>query len=181
MRFHPTPIEGVTLVEPQSHRDERGSFARAFCRTVFAAAGIQFEVRQTSISTNTSTGTLRGLHYQTLPHSEAKLVRCVRGRVFDVVVDLRPGSPTFLVWHGVELSPEGGLSLYIPTGVAHGFLTLEADSDLHYMMDADHEPAAGAGLRWNDPAVGIAWPSAPAVISPRDASYPDFRPCPTSS
>lgn len=181
MRFHPTPIEGVTLVEPRFHRDERGSFTRAFCRTGFAAAGIQFEVRQTSISTNTSTGTLRGLHYQALPHSEAKLVRCVRGRVFDVVVDLRAGSPTFLAWHGVELSSEGGLSLYVPPGVAHGFLTLEPDCALHYMMDADHEPAAGAGLRWNDPAIGVAWPSAPTVISPRDAGYPDFRPCPASS
>lgn len=176
MRFRPTRVADAMLVEPHVHHDERGGFERAFCRSSFAAAGIPFEVRQTSISTNTLAGTLRGLHYQTAAHPEAKLVRCIAGRVFDVVVDLRPASPTYLSWHGVELSPEDGWSLYIPPGVAHGFLTILDGSVLHYMMDADHEPAAGAGVRWNDPAFAVEWPSPPRVLSPRDAGYRDFRP-----
>lgn len=174
MEFYATRVAGVTLVEGRAHRDERGSFERAFCRTTFAAAGIELSVRQTSISTNLAAGTLRGLHYQRAPHPEAKLVRCLAGRVFDVVVDLRPDSPSFKAWLGVELSPENGRSLYIPPGIAHGFLSLTDGSVLYYMMDADHEPSAGAGVRWNDPAFAIEWPASPTVISPRDAGYPDF-------
>ncbi len=174
MEFFPTRVAGVTLVEGRPHRDERGSFERAFCRATFAAAGIDLAVRQASISTNLLAGTLRGLHYQRTSHPEAKLVRCLAGRVFDVVVDLRPDSPSFKTWYGVELSPENGRSLYIPPGIAHGFLSLTEGSVLYYMMDADHEPSAGAGVRWNDPAFAIEWPASPTVISPRDAGYPDF-------
>ncbi|MEQ9330052.1 dTDP-4-dehydrorhamnose 3,5-epimerase family protein [Thalassobaculum sp.] len=174
MQFRPTRVAGVVLVETQAHRDDRGSFERTFCRSSFAAAGIDFAIRQASLSTNLKAGTLRGLHYQRETHPEAKLVRCVAGRVFDVVVDLRPRSPSFRSWYGVELSPAAGRTLYIPPGVAHGFLSLADDSVLHYMMDADHEPAAAAGVRWDDPAFAIDWPAAPGVIAPRDAGYPDF-------
>lgn len=174
MRFHPTAVAGVTLVETAAHHDDRGSFERAFCQATFADAGIDFAVRQTSLSVNLVAGTLRGMHYQRSPHREAKLVRCIAGTVFDAVVDLRPDSPTFKAWYGVELSPDNGRSLYIPSGVAHGFLTLADRSVLHYMMDADYEPAAGAGVRWDDPAFAIGWPGRPSVISPRDANYPAF-------
>lgn len=176
MQFRPTRVDGVALIETQPYQDHRGSFERAFCQSSFAAAGIEFAVRQASLSTNLKAGTLRGLHYQRITHPEAKLVRCVSGRVFDVAVDLRPQSPSFRVWYGVELWPASGRSLYIPPGVAHGFLSLEDDSVLHYMMDADHEAAAGAGVRWDDPAFAIDWPAAPSVIAPRDAGYPDFAP-----
>lgn len=174
MDFRPTPIEGVILVEGEPHRDDRGSFERVFCVGTFAAAGIQFSVRQTSLSTSRRAGTLRGMHYQKAPFEEAKLVRCLAGKVFDVVMDLRPDSPSFKTWHGVELAPTNGRSLYIPPGVAHGFFSLVDDSVLYYMMDADYEPSAGAGIRWDDPTFAVEWPAYPTVISPRDAAYPDF-------
>lgn len=176
MRFHSTGVTGVTLVEADAHHDDRGSFERAYCRATFADAGIDFAVRQTSISSSLVAGTLRGMHYQRSPHREAKLVRCIAGTVFDAVVDLRPDSPSFKAWYGVELSPDNGRSLYIPPGVAHGFLCLVDGSVLHYMMDADYEPTAGAGVRWDDPTFGIKWPRQPKVMSPRDSSYPNFGP-----
>lgn len=175
MEFRPTRVDGVVLIESRAHRDERGSFERAFCRSTFAAAGIDFVVRQASISTSVAAGTLRGLHYQRATHPEAKVVRCIAGRVFDVVVDLRPQSRTYRSWHGVELSAGTGLSMYIPSGVAHGFLSRQDDSVVHYMMDADYERAAGTGVRWNDPAFGIDWPANPTVMSLRDSSYPNFE------
>lgn len=174
MRVLPTPVDGVVVVESDVHRDERGSFERAFCLATLAAAGIRLEIRQASVSTSHLSGTLRGLHYQRQPFPEAKLVRCVAGRVFDVAVDLRPGSATYRRWAGVELAAGSGRSVYIPAGVAHGFLSLADGSILVYMMDAPQEPSAAAGVRWDDPAFGIAWPDRPRVISPRDAGYPDF-------
>lgn len=174
MDFRSTPIEGVVLIEGEPRHDERGSFERAFCVETFAGAGIQCAVRQTSISTNPIAGTLRGMHYNKAPFGEAKLVRCVAGSIFDVVVDLRPDSLTFKAWHGVELTSTNNRSLYIPSGIAHGFLSLVGNSVVYYMMDADHQPSASAGVRWNDPTFAVEWPSNPTVISPRDDAYPDF-------
>lgn len=175
MRFAATEIDGVLLVEAEPRSDERGSFARLQCPDEFAAAGRPFAPAQTSLSRNPTAGTLRGLHYQPSPHAESKLVRCVRGRIFDVAVDLRPDSPTHRRWVGMELSAENMRGLFIPEGVAHGFLTLEADSDVLYQIAPKYEPGHEAGVRWDDPAFGIAWPQAPALMSPRDATYPDYE------
>jgi dTDP-4-dehydrorhamnose 3,5-epimerase len=175
MRFTATPIAGVVVVDLEPRTDERGAFARLHCPDEFAAAGHPFTPAQTSLSRNPTAGTLRGLHYQPAPHAETKLVRCVRGRVFDVAVDLRPGSPTHRRWTAAELSAETGRALLIPEGVAHGFLTLEPDSDVIYQIAPAYSPGHEAGVRWNDPAFAIAWPAAPALISPRDAGYPDYR------
>lgn len=175
MRFVPTPIAGVVRVEAEPHADERGLFARLHCPEAFAAAGIPFEPAQTSISRNPKAGTLRGMHYQAAPHAETKLVRVTRGRVFDVAVDLRPDSPTYRQWTGAELSAENLLGLFIGEGIAHGFLTLEPDSDVVYQIAPAYRPGHDAGVRWNDPAFGIDWPAAPRLISERDASYPDYR------
>lgn len=175
MRFVPTPIAGVVRVEAEPHADERGLFARLHCPEAFAAAGIAFEPAQTSLSRNPTSGTLRGMHFQAAPHAEAKLVRVTRGRVFDVAVDLRPGSPTYRQWTGAELSAENLVGLYIGEGMAHGFLTLEPDTDVVYQIAPAYRPGHDAGVRWNDPAFGIDWPAAPRLISERDASYPDHR------
>jgi dTDP-4-dehydrorhamnose 3,5-epimerase len=175
VRFTPTAIEGAFAVELELHEDERGGFARTYCDAEFAAAGLPMRIVQTSISRNPSAGTLRGMHYQAAPHQEAKLVQCVRGRVFDVAIDLRPGSPTFRRAHALELAADGARSFFIPAGCAHGFLTLEDASDVSYGMDVAFVGGVGMGVRWDDPAFGIAWPMAPRVISGRDASYPDFQ------
>jgi dTDP-4-dehydrorhamnose 3,5-epimerase len=174
MRFAATGIAGVVIVEAEPRTDERGSFARLHCPSAFAAAGHPFAPAQTSLSRNPHSGTLRGLHYQPDPHGETKLVRCVRGRIFDVAVDLRPGSPTRGEWTACELSAENARALLIPEGMAHGFLTLEPDSDVLYQIAPEYAPGHEAGVRWDDPAFAIDWPAAPRVISPRDASYPDF-------
>jgi dTDP-4-dehydrorhamnose 3,5-epimerase len=174
MRFSPTAIAGVVRVEAEPHEDARGSFARLHCPEAFAAAGIAFEPVQTSLSRNTRAGTLRGMHYQPAPYAETKLVRAVRGRAFDVAVDLRPASPTFRRWTAVELSAEAMNGLFIGEGIAHGFLTLEPDTDILYQIAPAFRPGREAGVRWDDPAFDIAWPATPAVISPRDAGYPDF-------
>ena len=136
---------------------------------------IDFSIAQANISINTDAGTLRGLHYQKPPHGEAKLVRCVRGRVFDVVVDMRPESATYCDWYGVELTGERGNALFIPPYVAHGFLTLTPGCEVHYLMGARFEPDAATGVRWNDPAFGITWPREPAILAERDAAYPDLQ------
>ncbi len=173
MRFTPTKIAGVTVVDIEPRIDERGAFARLQCPDDFAAAGHPFAPAQTSLSRNPRALTLRGMHYQSAPHAEAKLVRAVRGRMFDVAVDLRPDSPTWRQWTGTELSAENGRALLIGGGIAHGFLTLEPDTDILYQIAPAFEPGHGAGVRWDDPAFGIVWPAAPALISPRDAAYPD--------
>ena len=175
MKFVPTPIAGMARVEAEPHADDRGLFARLHCPEEFAAAGIAFAPAQTSISRNPKAGTLRGMHYQAAPHAETKLVRVTRGRVFDVAVDLRPASPTYRQWTGAELSAENLVGLFIPEGIAHGFLTLEPDSDVVYQIAPAYRPGHDAGVRWNDPAFGIEWPAQPQLISERDASYPDHR------
>lgn len=174
MKFAATEIEGVVIVDIEPASDARGSFARLHCPDEFAAAGHPFVPRQTSLSRNLKAHTLRGLHYEAAPHEEAKLVRVTRGAIFDVAVDLRPGSPTFRRWIGTELSAENGRALLIGKGMAHGFITLADDTDVLYQIDRIFEPGHGRGARWNDPAFAIAWPARPSVISERDAGYPDF-------
>jgi dTDP-4-dehydrorhamnose 3,5-epimerase len=174
MRFTATEIPGVLVVEAEPHSDDRGAFARLHCPEEFAAAGHPFAPVQTSLSRNPAAGTLRGMHHQPAPHAETKLVRAVRGRVFDVAVDLRPESPAHRRWVGAELSAENQKALFVPEGVAHGFLTLEDDTDVLYQISPAFVPGHEAGVRWDDPAFGIEWPAAPKLLSPRDAAYPDY-------
>ena len=175
MLFTETGIAGVILLDMEAMADERGSFARLQCPEEFAAAGYPFTPAQMSLSRNPTEGTLRGMHYQPAPYAETKIVRAVRGRIFDVAIDLRRGSPTHWRWTGAELSAENGRALMIPEGVAHGFLTLEPDTDVLYQISPAYQPGRDAGVRWNDPAFGIQWPAQPSLISPRDAAYPDYR------
>jgi len=172
MKFAPTKISGVSLVQLECHADERGHFARTWCEKEFAAAGLNPHISQCSTSFNLKRGTLRGLHFQIAPHAEDKLVRCTRGAIFDVAVDLRPGSPTFKQWLGMELSATNGLALYIPQGFAHGFQTLADDSEVFYQMSQIYHPESSRSLRWNDAEIGVQWPSVPTVISERDRNAP---------
>ena len=175
MRFGETPIEGAWIIEPDAHEDERGTFARVWCRDELSEQNLSTEVAQCSISRNPRTGTLRGLHFQRAPHEEMKIVRAVAGAIFDVIVDLRPGSATRGRWFGVRLDAEDGKALYIPKGVAHGFQTLADDSDVLYMISTPYAPEAATGVRWDDPVFAIEWPSVPdRIISERDRSWPDW-------
>jgi dTDP-4-dehydrorhamnose 3,5-epimerase len=176
MRFVETPLKGVMLVELEPFSDERGSFSRVFCDDEFARAGIAMPVRQANLSRNPHALTLRGMHYQQAPYGESKLVQCIRGRIFDVAVDLRPHSPSYRRWFGTELTPDLQRMLFIPDGCAHGFLTLEDASDVIYLVGHPYVPAAECGVRWNDPAFDIAWPATPRIMSSRDRSHADFRP-----
>jgi dTDP-4-dehydrorhamnose 3,5-epimerase len=176
VKLVPTPLAGAFVVELELLADERGHFARTFDAEQFAAAGIDTRIAQCNTSFNAAAGTLRGLHYQADPHGEGKLVRCTRGAVWDVAVDLRPASETYCRWFGVELRADGVASYFIPAGLAHGFVTLEPESEVHYQMTYEYVPEAGRGVRWDDPAFGIEWPAAPTTMSERDAAYPDFSP-----
>ncbi len=176
MRLTETPLEGLYLVEATPHADDRGLFARVYDEDAFRSAGLCCDWPQSSLSFNTVRGTLRGLHYQADPHPEPKLVRCARGRIFDVAVDIRPESRTFRQWFGAELSADIRNALYIPAGFAHGFITLDDASEVHYQIGERYRPDLARGLRWNDTAFGIRWPIEPRVISQRDATYPDFAP-----
>jgi dTDP-4-dehydrorhamnose 3,5-epimerase len=172
--FEELAIPGVFALELEPVHDRRGFFARTYSRTELEAHGIDFDVVQASVSFNERRGTLRGMHLQRPPHEEAKLVRCLAGSVFDVVVDLRAGSETQFRWLAVELSAARRNALFISAGVAHGFVTLEDGCELEYLISAGYEPSAAAGVRWNDPAIGIEWPLQPEVISERDATFPDL-------
>lgn len=174
MQIQPTPIAGVFEIESPAHTDTRGSFRRTWCAETFSAVGISFTPVQASQSRNTARHTLRGMHWQAAPQAEQKLVRVSAGAIFDVALDLRPGSPTFRRWHAMELDAAAGKALFLPRGVAHGFLTLTEDAVVDYLIDAPHAPDAARGVCWNDPAFGILWPAAPAMISDRDAHWPDF-------
>jgi dTDP-4-dehydrorhamnose 3,5-epimerase len=174
MRFEQTSIPGAVLVEIEPHRDIRGFLARTFCEHEFAAAGLPTRFVQSSVSRNPRRGTLRGMHFQALPSHEAKLVRCTRGSIYDVALDLRPSSISFRRWVGVELSGESGAALFIPQGCAHGFQTLEDDVEVLYSMTDFHAPDLAHGVRWNDPAFGIVWPIDQPILSDRDAAYQDF-------
>jgi dTDP-4-dehydrorhamnose 3,5-epimerase len=177
MIFRETRLRGAYEIDLEPNEDERGFFARTYCRREFEARGLDPRVVQCSVSYSRTRGTVRGMHYQEAPHREAKLVRCLRGRLYDVIVDLRPASPTFGQWLSVELRAEPGRpsrSLYVPEGFAHGFQTLEHDTEVLYQMSEFHAPDAARGFRWNDPAFGIEWPEPVRVISDGDRGYPDF-------
>jgi len=172
--FEDTGLAGALVIEPERLEDSRGFFARTFCAREFAERGLASRFVQSSVSFNARAGTLRGMHFQVPPHREVKLVRCTAGAVWDAIVDLRSGSPTRLRWFGTDLSAENRRLLYIPEGFAHGFITLAPNSEVFYEMSEFYAPQAARGLRWNDPALGIAWPAAPQVIAERDASYADL-------
>jgi dTDP-4-dehydrorhamnose 3,5-epimerase len=177
MLFHETRLKGAYEIELELHRDERGSFGRTYCWREFEAHGLNPRLVQCNVSCNRARGTLRGMHYQEAPHQEAKLIRCTRGAVYDVIIDLRPESPTFRGWIAVELSGQPGRPsgmLYVPAGFAHGFQTLEDDTEVFYQMSEFYAPEAAQGFRWNDPAFAVEWPEPVRVISDRDRRYPDF-------
>jgi dTDP-4-dehydrorhamnose 3,5-epimerase len=176
MRLTETALRGLFLVEVTPHADDRGLFARVYDEDVFRSAQLHCDWPQSSVSFNAARGTLRGLHHQADPHPEPKLVRCARGRIFDVAVDIRAASPTYRKWFGVELSADLRNALYIPAGFAHGFVTLEDASEVHYQIGERYRSELARGLRWNDPAFAITWPIEPQVMSERDAAYPDFVP-----
>jgi dTDP-4-dehydrorhamnose 3,5-epimerase len=174
MIFEPTPLAGAFLVRLQPHHDERGFFARSFCREAYLAHGLNGDLLQCSISYNHRRGTLRGLHYQAPPAAETKLVRCTRGRIHDVIVDLRRDGPTFKRWFSTELSADNHHMVYIPEGIAHGFLTLEDQSEVAYQMSTPYRPESARGLRYDDPAFAIEWPFAPTVVGSRDLTFAPF-------
>ncbi|MFD2206235.1 dTDP-4-dehydrorhamnose 3,5-epimerase [Kiloniella antarctica] len=174
MIFQKTEIDGLLLTDLESFSDERGFFARAFCEKLFAENDVAFSINQINLSGNVSKGTLRGLHYQAEPKPDPKIVRCIRGAVWDVVVDLRKDSTSYLKWFGTELSADNRKAFVVPGGCAHGFLTLQGDSELLYLMGEEFVPELAGGQRWNDPAFGIVWPAKPEIITDRDANYPDY-------
>ncbi len=175
MIFSPACLGGLQLVTMERHEDDRGWFARSWCAREFAEHGLEARLAQVSLSFNRRRGTLRGMHFQRPPHAEAKLVRCIRGAVWDVALDLRSQSPTRGQWQGFELSADNGSALFLPEGFAHGFQTLEPDSEVLYHISSFHAPEAAAGVRYDDPAFAIAWPLPVAAIAPRDAAWPDYR------
>ena len=172
MRFEPTALPGAYLVRLEPRTDERGLFARAFCAQEFGAHGLEANYVQANISTNTRAGTVRGLHFQREPHAEVKLVRCVKGAVYDVIVDLREGSPTYLRSFGAELSDANGLMMYAPRGFAHGYQALSDGATMFYMVSAFYAPQAEGGLRHDDPKLAITWPRAVTDVSDKDAKWP---------
>jgi dTDP-4-dehydrorhamnose 3,5-epimerase len=175
MRFLLTSLPGVLRIDAEPHRDTRGSFARLYCPEEFAAAGIaDCRAWQVSLSRNPIRHTLRGMHFQAAPDNEAKLVRAVRGRAYDVVIDLRRDSPRYGDWIAVELDAQAMNAVFVPQGCAHGFMTLQPDTDVLYQISPVHVPGKACGVRWNDPTFGVRWPAEPALVDARDASWPDW-------
>lgn len=174
MKFQPTELLGAFVITPEPHRDERGLFARIWCAREFEENGLDPRLAQCSVSFNPIKGTLRGLHYQVEPHAEAKCVRCTRGAIYDVILDLRATSPTFKQWRSFELTADNRLALYLPEGMAHGFQTLVPDTEVMYHMSEFYHPESARGVRWDDPAFGIAWPPDQRTMSDRDRLFPDF-------
>ena len=174
MIFQPTGLAGAYVIAIERLSDARGFFARSFCAREFEDHGLNPSLAQCNISYNRHAGTLRGMHFQAAPFEEAKLVRCTRGAIHDVIIDLRPDSPTFMQHVGVQLTPDARNMLYVPEGFAHGFLTLEDHTEVFYQMSEFYVPGAARGFRWDDPAFAIDWPASVSVISERDAAYPDF-------
>ena len=176
MKFTSLGIEGAWIVNIDHLGDERGFFARAWCREEFAAKGITAELSQANLSFSQQAGTVRGMHFQRPPHEEMKAVRCLRGAVFDVVLDLRSDSPTFCQWHGEELTSDNRRMLLVPEGCAHGFQTLVDDTEIFYLVSEAYAPDSEGGVRWDDPAFGIKWSLSVSEISERDVGFPDFKP-----
>jgi len=172
--FTETKLAGAFVIEPERRTDQRGFFARTFCQQEFGAHGLNAQVAQCNVSFNKRKGTLRGMHYQAAPFAEAKLVRCTSGSLYDVIIDLRPSSATFKQYFAVELSAENRRMLYIPEDFAHGFQTLQDDTEVFYQMAQRYSAEHARGVRWNDPAFGIAWPEGERIIIERDQNYPDF-------
>jgi dTDP-4-dehydrorhamnose 3,5-epimerase len=175
MKFEATGLDGAWLIHLDPMRDQRGFFARTFCVNEFAAHGLETEFPQHSMSCSYGKGTLRGMHFQRAPHGEVKLVRCLSGAIWDVIIDLRPQSPTFRQWLGFELSAENQDQLYIPKGFAHGFQTLSDNAQVNYLISEFYAPDAASGVRYDDPAFAIAWPLPVSVISEKDRLWPDFE------
>jgi dTDP-4-dehydrorhamnose 3,5-epimerase len=175
MTFVAAFISGAYVIEPERKEDERGFFARTWCVREFEAQGLETRIVQSSTSFNRRRGTLRGMHYQAPPYEEVKLVRCTMGSIYDVIIDLRPGSPTLRRHFGITLSAQNRQMLYIPQGIAHGFQTLESDTEVLYQMSEFYVAECGRGVRWDDPAFGIEWPIADPVMNERDRNYGDFR------
>lgn len=176
MKFHAAPLTDAYTIELEKRGDDRGFFARFFCQNEFGAIGLATQFVQVNNSLSAKKGTLRGLHYQLAPAAEVKVVRCIRGALFDVIVDIRPGSPTFGKWFGAELTAENRLMMYVPRGFAHAILTLADDTEALYLVSDFYSPENERGLRWNDPRFDIAWPIQPAEISEKDAKWPNFDP-----
>jgi dTDP-4-dehydrorhamnose 3,5-epimerase len=176
MKITPTRMHGAYIIESEVHQDDRGSFVRTFCREEFTRAGLSVDLVQCNVSFNRRRGTLRGMHYQDAPYPEGKLVCCTRGRVHDVIIDLRPNSDTYCQWFGLDLSEDNANALFIPPGFAHGFQTLADSTQVFYHMTQAYYAKLARGVRWNDPAFGIAWPLPDPVMSARDAAFADFVP-----
>lgn len=176
MRFVPTTLRDAFIVELERHGDERGFFARTWCQREFENAGLRTDVVQANLSRTALRGSVRGMHLQLPPHAETKLVRCVRGAAWDVIVDLRPESPTYLKWEGFEISPDNGRAVYVPEGFGHGFQTLTDDVDVFYQVTGFYAPGAERGLRFDEPALGIEWPEPVTVVSDKDQSWPVYAP-----
>jgi dTDP-4-dehydrorhamnose 3,5-epimerase len=176
MRFHPTTLCDAWLVQLEPIRDQRGFFARTFCAEEFASRALETSYPQHSISYTARKGSLRGMHYQRKPHSETKVVRCIKGAIWDVIIDIRPDSPTYRKWEKFELSSENGHLLYIPKGFAHGFQTLCDDVEVNYLISTPYEPKSAWGIRYDDSAFSVSWPLPIAEISDKDLHWPDFAP-----
>lgn len=174
MIFEETKLHGAYVIDLEKHEDERGFFARTFCRKELEAHGLIPDVAQANTSLSKARGTLRGMHYQKPPHEETKLVRCTRGALYDVIIDLRPDSSTYKQWVGVELSAENYRMLFVPKNFAHGFITLANDTEANYLVSQFYAPGSELGIRWNDPQFDIQWPMEVQVISAKDGSWPDF-------
>ena len=175
MNFFSTPLTGAYLIELEPHEDDRGFFGRAFCQAEFQKNGLQTVIKQSNLSSNRFAGTLRGMHYQCEPYQEAKLVRVMRGACYDVLVDLRKDSPTYCQWYGVQLDAKQLRAVYIPEGMAHGFLTLEDDTLVHYEMFETYHPESACGVRFDDPVFNIQWPAEVKIVAEKDRKWPLYR------
>jgi dTDP-4-dehydrorhamnose 3,5-epimerase len=176
MKFHPSPLLGAYTIEPEKRGDDRGFFARVFCENEFSQIGLARKFVQVNNSLSAKKGTLRGMHYQLPPRAEVKVVRCIRGALWDAILDLRPDSPTFGKSFGAELSAENRLMMYVPQGFAHAILTLTEDTEAFYLVNEFYGPEQERGVRWNDPIFNVSWPIDPVEVSAKDAKWPDFDP-----
>ncbi|MBC6903957.1 dTDP-4-dehydrorhamnose 3,5-epimerase [Saccharophagus sp. K07] len=175
MKFQETKLAGAYIVDLNLLQDERGFFSRIFCRNEFEQHGLVSDVVQGNMSWNRSKGTLRGMHFQYSPYQETKFIRCVRGAIYDVIIDLRKDSPTYKQWIGVELTADNRTALFVPKDFAHGFITLQDDTEVFYLVSQSYQPGSEGGIRWNDPQFQIEWPLEPTCISAKDAAWPDYE------